>query len=259
MLQQLRLFLTAVQFFTRLPVPAWVGHSAQQLAQATRYFPLVGIVVGTLAALALWLAALCLPPALAVGLSIAVGVLVTGAFHEDGLGDFADGFGGGHSREQILAIMKDSRIGSYGAITLVLVLLLKFQALLALHDEHGLMLAAAALIAAHGYSRLLAASLMLTQHYVRDDASARAKPAAQRLDAAGIVVALLTGLAALALPWAAGTAATALLSAAATALLVRAWLGWRLQRRLGGYTGDCLGAVQQLTELAFYLGLLATL
>lgn len=258
MLQQLRLFLTAVQFFTRLPLPAWVGHSAQQLDQAARYLPLVGMLVGAIAAAVLYLAALVLPLSLAVGLSMVAGILATGAFHEDGLSDFADGFGGGYTKEKMLAIMKDSRVGAYGAIALVLVLLLKFQALLELCGTHSLMLAAAALIAAHSVSRLMAASLMLTQRYVREDDSARARPAAQ-LDRFSFAIALLTGFAALGLLYVAGAPPAAIFAAAVAALLMRAYLAWRLQQRLGGYTGDCLGAVQQLSELAFYLGLLAAL
>lgn len=258
MLRQLRLFLTAVQFFTRLPVPAWVGHSAQQLEQASRYLPLVGMLVGAIAAAVLYLSAQVLPLSLAVGLSMVAGVLATGAFHEDGLSDFADGFGGGHSKEKMLAIMKDSRVGAYGAIALILVLLLKYQALVELGSAHSLLLTAAALIAAHSVSRLMAASLMLSQRYVREDDSARARPAAQ-LGRLSFAIALLTGIAALGLLYFAGANATAVFTAAACAILIRAWLAWRLQKRLGGYTGDCLGAVQQLSELAFYLGLLAAI
>lgn len=259
MFKELRLFLTAVQFFTRLPLPAWVGHSAQQLEQAARYLPLVGILVGAIAAGTLWLGAQVLPLSLAVGLSMVAGILATGAFHEDGLSDFADGMGGGHSKEKALAIMKDPRVGAYGMIALVLVLLLKFQALLELCNVHSLPFAAAALIGAHGVSRVMAVSLMLTQYYVREDDSARARPAAQRMNPTSFAVALFTGLAALGLLFAAGVNATAVLAAVFAALLMRAYLAWRLQKRLGGYTGDCLGAVQQLSELTFYLGLLAAL
>jgi adenosylcobinamide-GDP ribazoletransferase len=258
MLRELRLFLTAVQFFTRIPVPAWVGHSAQQLEQTARYLPLVGVCVGALSAAALWLGALVLPLPLAVGLSMVASILITGAFHEDGLSDFADGMGGGHSKEKALAIMKDSRAGAYGVIALVLALLLKYQALLALCSTHPLPLAAAALIAAHSVSRLLAASIMLTQRYIRDDDSARAKPAAQQISPASFAIALLTGIAALGILFAAGATAAAVLAAVCAAFLMRVYLAWRLQKRLGGHTGDCLGAVQQLSELAFYLGLLAS-
>lgn len=258
MLRELRLILTAIQFFTRLPVPAWVGHSAQQLEQAARYLPLVGMLAGAIAAAVLWISAQLLPLPVAVVLSMTAGILATGAFHEDGLSDFADGFGGGHTKEKMLAIMKDSRVGAYGVIALVLVLLLKYQALLELCGKHSLMLAAAALIAAHCVSRLMAVSIMFTLRYVREDDSARARPAAQ-LSRFSFTVSLLTGIAALGLLYFANAHPAAILAAAASTLLMRAYLARRLQQRLGGYTGDCLGAVQQLSELAFYLGLIAAL
>src|SRR5512146_1335314 len=141
MLRELRLLLTAVQFFTRLPVPVWVGHSAQQLEQSARYLPLVGVLVGTIAAVVLWLSAQVLPLTVSVGLSMVAGILATGAFHEDGLSDFADGM----------------RVGAYGAIALVLVLLLKFEALASMCGALSPALVAAALIAAHTVSRLMAA------------------------------------------------------------------------------------------------------
>ncbi len=258
MLQQLRLFLTAVQFFTRLPVPRWVGHSAIQLDQAARYFPAVGFVVGGLAALIWWGLAQILPQNIALLLSMSASILITGAFHEDGLSDFADGFGGGSSREKILAIMKDSRVGAYGVIAIVLALLLKFAALQQLGSDSWV-LALATLIAAHVISRLLAASLIYTQRYVRIDDSARAKPAAQAMSHASFAVALVFGAGAAGMLACTGVSLWALGSALVAALLMRTYLAWRLQTTLGGYTGDCLGAVQQLTEIAFYLGLLAAL
>jgi len=256
MLQQLRLFLTAVQFFTRLPVPAWVGHSAQQLDQSARYFPLVGLCVGGLSASVFWLSSCVVPITLAVALSMLASILLTGAFHEDGLSDFVDGMGGGYSRVKILAIMKDSHAGAYGVIAIVLALLFKFQALLALSGRHSLVVVAATLLAAHGISRLLAVSIMLTQHYVREDATARAKPVAQTLSRASFSIAALTGVAALVLLFVAGGNVRNIAAALACALLLRIYLGWQMHKKLGGYTGDCLGAVQQITEIGFYLGML---
>ncbi|HEU0187142.1 MAG TPA: adenosylcobinamide-GDP ribazoletransferase [Gallionellaceae bacterium] len=256
MLQQIRLLLTAVQFFTRLPMPAWVGHSPAQLDQSARYFPAIGILVGACCAVVLWLATLALPPTLAVALSMLAGIMLTGAFHEDGLSDFADGMGGGYTREKILAIMKDSRAGSYGVIALVLALLLKHQSLLALCNAHPLTVIAAALIAAHTVSRLLAVSIMFTQRYVREGDEARAKPAAQSLSRSSFGIALLTGAASLVLLWAAGVGAGKLILALGCAVLLRAYLARLMRKSIGGYTGDCLGAVQQITEAGFYLGLL---
>lgn len=190
---------------------------------------------------------------------MAASIFVTGAFHEDGLSDFADGMGGGYSKEKVLAIMKDSRVGAYGVIAIVLVLLLKYQALLELCRAHSPFFVAAALVAAHAISRLLAASIMLTQRYIRDDDSARAKPAAQQLSHTSFAIALLIGIAPLDMLLIASPHSSSVITAVAAAFLMRVYLAWKLQKRLGGYTGDCLGAVQQLSELAFYLGLLAVI
>jgi adenosylcobinamide-GDP ribazoletransferase len=256
MQQQLLLFLSALQFFTRIPVPAWVGHSEHQLNQSVRYFPLVGLCVGGLAAAVLWLSAMVFPLTVAVALGMLSSILITGAFHEDGLSDFVDGIGGGYTREKILAIMKDSRVGAYGVIAIVFALLLKYQALLALSGSHSLASVTAALIAAHAISRLIAVSIMMTQQYVRDDDTARAKPVAQGLSRVSFSIAVLTGGASVALLFVAGIAWASIVSALAIALLLRIYLGWQMQKKLGGYTGDCLGAVQQITEIGFYLGLL---
>lgn len=256
MLKQIRLILTAVQFFTRVPVPAWVGHSARQLDQSARYFPLVGMGVGALAAGVFWLSTLLLPLSLAVVLSMLAGILITGAFHEDGLSDFVDGMGGGYTREKMLAIMKDSHVGAYGVLAIVLALLIKFAALLEISNKHTLVFISATLVAAHCISRLLAVSIMMTQSYVRDDDTARAKPVAQGLSNVSFMIAILTGMLAVALLLVAGGDIVNIVSALACALLLRIYLGRLLQKKLGGYTGDCLGAVQQITEIGFYLGLL---
>lgn len=256
MLLQLRLFLTAVQFFTRIPVPAWVGHSVQQLDQSARYFPLVGLFVGGFAAAVLWSSAFILPMPLAVALSMLASILITGAFHEDGLCDFVDGMGGGYTREKILLIMKDSHVGAYGVIAIVCVLLIKFQALLALSNKQSFALVVATLIAAHGISRLMAVSIMMTQQYVRDDDSARAKPVARGLSRTSFAVATIAGMAAMVLLFMAGANIVNITAALACVLFLRIYMGWLLQKKLGGYTGDCLGAVQQVTEIGFYLGLL---
>lgn len=258
MTHQIRLFLTAVQFFTRIPVPAWVGHSAQQLDQSARYFALVGMGVGASAGITLWLSAMVLPFSLAVTLSMLVSILITGAFHEDGLSDYVDGMGGGYTREKILAIMKDSRVGAYGVIAIVLALLIKFEAILALMGAFSSLIVAVTLIAAHAISRLMAVSIMLTQQYVRDDDNARAKPVAQGMNSISFVIAAVTGAVATGLLWMAGVGVVSLVSAVTCALLLRLYMGRQMNKKLGGYTGDCLGAVQQVTEIGFYLGMAAS-
>jgi len=240
-------FFGAVRFFTRLPVPAWVGHSQAALDCATRYFPLIGILVGAFGGLIFFLTAYVLPPSLAVLLGMAATVLLTGAFHEDGLADTVDGFGGGWNRAQILAIMKDSRIGSYGAIALALMALAKFNALYELPDAW----IAPVFVAGHAASRFFSALLIFFLDYARDDDSSRAKLLAVRMSAGSLMVAGGFGLAPLALlPWQA--ALTGVLLATLTTFFAARYF----VKRIGGYTGDCLGATQQFAELALYLGFL---
>ncbi|MFN4149245.1 MAG: adenosylcobinamide-GDP ribazoletransferase [Rhodocyclaceae bacterium] len=245
-------FFTALRFFTRIPVPAWVGHSEMQLNHAARWFPGVGWLVGAVGAAVTLAASWLWPPAVAVLLGMTATVLLTGAFHEDGLTDTLDGLGGGWSREQALAIMKDSRIGSFGAIGLMLVLLIKFALLYELLAGRGAVSPApifiAALIGGHAVSRLAATTLIFALDYAR--AEGKSKPLATRLTKGELAFAMLTGLApCLGLPFQQAAIALALV-ACVTVLAARAFV-----KRLGGYTGDCLGATQQLAEIAFYLGL----
>ena len=126
MIEELKIFFTAVQYYTRIPCPRWVGHSQDQLNEASKYFPLMGWIVGGASAGVFYLAQFIFPVSISVLLSMAAGILLTGAFHEDGFADTCDGFGGGWTKAEVLEIMKDSRIGSYGTIGLVLILLSKF-------------------------------------------------------------------------------------------------------------------------------------
>ena len=250
---QLRLFFTALQFFTRLPIPRWVGFEPDWLHHASRYFPLVGLVVGATAAAVYWAAALALPPALAVLLSTAASIYMTGAFHEDGFADACDGLGGGVTRERALDIMKDSRIGAYGAIGILLLLAVKCSALAHLPP----LTAVVALIVAHPLSRLMAASLIWRMEYAR--AEGKAKPLAQQMSTGEFLIGTLCCLPALLLaaisplPW--PNLVLGIVAMALTAF----WFARKCARRLGGYTGDCLGAVQQLCEAVFYVSVLAVL
>jgi adenosylcobinamide-GDP ribazoletransferase len=248
--RELRTLLTAIQYFTRVPVPSWVGHSADQLARAVRYFPLVGTGIGALGAVTLWLAWLVFPGVIAVVISTAVTIALTGAFHEDGLADTFDGLGGGTSRQRALEIMKDSRLGTFGTLALLLAVLLKIAALVALASiaVHYAMLA---LIAAHSVSRACAVMMTWCLPYARSDDSTRAKPVVEYIRPADLLVAIAFGLIPL---LALGTAAAAgLLLQSLVFMLLYRWF----KRRLGGYTGDTLGATQQSCEIAFYLALVA--
>lgn len=253
-MHQLRLFFIALQFFTRLPIPRWVGFEAAWLNHASRYFPLVGLVVGAIAAAVYAAAALVLPAPVAAVLSTAATIYITGVFHEDGFADTCDGLGGGMTRERALEIMKDSRVGAYGAIGVVCMLLAKCTALATLPPASAI----AALLLAHPLSRLAATSLIWTMEYAR--AEGKAKPLAERMSAGEFAIATATVL----LPAAAlvlngALSAVACAGAVLAASLAALWLARKFERRLGGYTGDCLGAVQQLSEVAIYLAVLATL
>ena len=251
MKRELEYFFAALRFFTRLPVPAWVGHGQDQLDHAARYFPMVGILIGAIGAGVTELAALTLPIGVAVLLGMAATVLATGAFHEDGFADSCDGFGGGWDKAQVLAIMKDSRVGSYAALGVALMLLTKWTTLVEIDAALDPPFLALALIAGHAVSRLASTVLIFFLDYVRDDAGAKSKPLAQRMAPHELAIAAACGLAPLLLlPLADMLVALAAVTLA-TLLAARYFL-----RRIGGYTGDCLGAAQQVSELAFYLGLL---
>lgn len=242
---ELEYFFGAVRFFTRLPVPGWVGHSSEALDRSSRYFPAVGLIVGGVAALVFVLSSLIWPKTLAVLASMASTLYVTGAFHEDGWSDMVDGFGGGWDKPQILTIMKDSRIGSFGAVALVILLLTKFCAL----REIDPLMFPAALIAGHAFSRLCAVSLLCSLEYVRD--AGKSKPLATGIGRGELAFAALTAL----LPLLLLPLQQAVIGVL-FAVLATLWLARMFKRRIGGYTGDCLGATQQLAEVAFYGGLL---
>ena len=167
--RELATFFAALGYFTRLPVPGWVGYSPDGLARAARYLPAIGLLVGGVGALVFWLAGQVWVQPVAVVLSMIATIALTGAFHEDGLGDTADGLGGGWDKAKILAIMKDSRVGSYGVIAIVLALLGKFALLSTLPAGQVV----AALIAGHAVSRFCAVSLMATMDYARAVASGK--------------------------------------------------------------------------------------
>ena len=184
-LYQLRLFFTALQFFTRLPIPRWVGFQPHWLQHATRYFPLVGWIVAWACALVYLAAVQFWPQMVAVLLSTAAGIWLTGAFHEDGFADVCDGLGGAVSRERALEIMRDSRLGSYGVIGIVALLLAKLAALQALLPLQVL----AVLGMAHPLSRWLATCLIWRMEYVREEG--KVKPLAQQMGQGEFLLATL--------------------------------------------------------------------
>ena len=260
-----RHFLLAVQFFTRIPVTgqlaAWVGYSPQMLQRCAAHFPAIGWLMGAAAA-AVLAAALALlgaqpfAPLVAAVLATITTVWLTGGFHEDGLADTCDGLGGGATREKALHIMKDSRIGSYGTLALVLVLALTLKiALLALLASHSAWAGAAALLGAHVLSRTAPLAQMYGMVYVGEADGSKSKPVvAEALPARSVAAGVLWAAPAVLLLGVAhgwGAAAAALLAP----LAALAYMTRLVQRRLQGFTGDTLGALQQVGELAVYFGL----
>lgn len=262
----LRHFLLAVQFFTRIPMPAWlaawVGFSPALQRASTAYWPAVGWVVGLLTGalylgLMPWLPDAAATPWLLAVVSTAFTAWLTGGLHEDGLADLADGLGGSRDPARSLAIMKDSRVGASGVLALVLLLQAKVAAL-ALLGDMAPELAAAALLAGHVVSRTLPLLLIRTLPYVGDAGHSKSVGQVGQISTPALLVATVWTLLALVgvawwLPevnW-----AWAVLAAALALVVV-----WRLLAvRLQGYTGDALGAAQQVCELAFYLGLALSL
>mgnify|MGYP002779697753 FL=1 len=240
--------LTAVMFLTRIPVPADIDHSADRLARSTRWFPLVGLAVAAVGAVAGGLGAALWHPAIGAVLAVLATVRVTGAFHEDALADACDGFGGGWTAERVLEIMRDSRVGAFGVVGLGLVTLLRIGAL-ALVATQGVAALAVALAVAHVTARWSSLPLIRFLPYARPDGGT-GKPFAAGLSAPGFAIGSATWLGVLAL--ALGDVRTAAIVGAATCLVT--WRAGRyFVRRIGGITGDCLGATNQVVETITYL------
>ena len=277
-----RSYLVAVQFFTRIPITGplahWVGYSPAALKASAAHFPGIGVLVGVVAAGVFSGVLALLPdavfsPLIAAALSTVVTVLMTGGFHEDGLADVADGLGGSYDRERALDIMKDSRVGAFGAMALVLALLCKVALLALLGSVDGApqgwedspangpftgWYAAGALLAGHTVSRTLPLLLVRWLPHVGDTAASKSKPLADHITLGRLSVAFLWCFSVLALVFIAYSAIYLVVSCSLSVLALL-WMGRLFSRRLKGFTGDCLGATQQVCEIAFYLGLAITL
>lgn len=259
----IRHYLLALQFFTRIPVTgklaAWVGYSPELLRASAAHFPGIGVLVGACTALCFWLMLQLLPQhsgsiLIAAVFSTVMSAMLTGAFHEDGLADLADGLGGHVSREKSLEIMKDSRIGSYGAVALILALSMKL-ALLNLLGQLNWHCTLLAIFLAHVVSRCMPLFIIRSLAHVGDTPQSKSKPLADAINMPALCLALIWCLSAFVLV-ACLYPAWRWLGGLAGSLLVLVWMLNFLKRRLGGFTGDALGATQQLSEIAFYLGVL---
>ncbi len=239
-----KLFLLALSFYTRLPYPQTLDY--RQLPQAAVYLPLIGWLIGGISAIVFYLADLLWPQTTAVILALIAGILSTGALHEDGFADVCDGFGGGMNKQRILEIMKDSHIGVYGLLGLLLMLLLKISVLTAMPSAAVPLL----LIAGHSISRLSPLLLMRRYTYAREHHS-KASGAVYQPPFQELIFATLIALLPLAL------LPVLCASAIVPVMLATVLLGHYFYRHIGGYTGDCLGASQQVAETIFYLSVSA--
>lgn len=278
MTQFVRQYLLAIQFFTRIPITGrlanWVGFSPELLRASAAHLPGVGVVVGAVAAAVFALLQATLPHALFTPLVAAVfstlaTVLLTGGFHEDGLADVADGLGGSYNRERALQIMKDSRVGAFGAMALVLALLCKVALLALLGSVEGIPAAfeespfsgwyvCTALWVGHVVSRGLPLVVIRLLPHVGDAATSKSKPLADQISPAGLLIAFFWCFMALVLS-ALVLDATHLIVACSFAVIALLAALRLFKRRLQGFTGDCLGTTQQICEIAFYLGLAVSL
>jgi adenosylcobinamide-GDP ribazoletransferase len=253
MKKELHIFFTALMFYTRIPCPKNINHDPDYLNKSSRYFPLVGWIVGTVSYAVYALSAMVFSLEISIIFSMIAGILTTGAFHEDGFADVCDGFGGGWTKTKILTIMKDSAIGAFGAIGLILLFLLKIQALSELVSK-ATIYNFLFFITAHSLSRLFAISIVFTHQYVREDETSKSKPIAKSYTWKEMLGALFFGL----LPlffliyfnWQYIIVLMPLVFS--RFFLIRFFTKW-----IGGYTGDCLGATQQVTEVVFYLSILS--
>lgn len=241
----------ALIFFTRLPF--WRLHQPPKACYETvvEHWPLVGWLTGGVMAATLYGASMVLPYQVAVLVAIVMRLLLTGALHEDGLADFLDGFGGGgNNRQRILDIMKDSHIGTYGVIGLVLYLLLLFFCLSSMSPE----MAALAILAADPYAKMLTAQLVSMMPYARREEEAKAKVIYRKITLVSGISLAVQGLLPIGLlVWYMGIAWETLIFIPALVMYFLYLLIWR---RLHGYTGDCCGAVCLMVELSVYLTLM---
>ncbi len=254
MKKELHIFFNALMFFTRIPCPNWVDFSTQYLEKSTKYFPLIGIIVGAIVAMVFYISQLFLPVSISIVLSMAAGVLTTGAFHEDGLADVCDGFGGGWTKEKILEIMKDSRIGTFGMVGLTLVLLSKYLLSIELFQFSRLYFLCTILLG-HTLSRLNATSVILLFKYAREDANSKTKPLAKSMAVGHYIVAFIIGIIPLILVsvyW-----SYYIFFILIPLVFLMLYLGRYFNKWIGGFTGDCLGSVQQVSELLIYIYMVA--
>lgn len=239
---EVNLFFLALGYFSRIPMPKWVVYNTENLNHASRYFTLVGWLLGLCVGGIYYLSHQFFSVNISIWLCILCSLLLTGAFHEDGLADTADGLGGGFTRERKLDIMKDSRIGTYGACALIMALVGKF---ILLQELHNIILS---LAISYALSRMLAVSLLFTMNIASDPDTEKTKPMAKTQSLTDKWVLLLSAIPIIFLvDW------KTLLLLAIFLIGLRQIAKLYFNHHLNGITGDCLGATQQISEICIYL------
>lgn len=240
---QLHLFFNALTYFTRLRAPQWVVFTAESQARSSKYFTWVGLLIGFYTGLIYWLCSFVLPENIAIIFSMLASIWMTGGLHEDGLADTCDGFGGGWDKQKILAIMKDSRVGTYGVIGLICIFLLKFNSLLSVEETFSV------LLLGHCTSRFFPLILMYRETYAGDSENSKSSQMINSFSTKELIISALPVLACFVfLP-------LHYLTLLLPCLLATLWLAQYFRHWIGGYNGDCLGCCQQINEVIIYLWL----
>ena len=247
MKNEIKSFFAALMYFTRIPCPrAWTGN-IKYLNRATRYLPLIGWIVGGFAAAVFYLLEYILPKSVSLLFSMLSAIALTGAFHEDGLADVCDAFGGGWKKQQILDIMKDSRIGVYGTLGLVFIILAEFFIVFSMPHK----IIPLVIFSGHAISRFSPVLFSYTHQYVRDNDDSKAKPVAKKVSASSLLIAFIIAVLPLGLYrswW--------VILVFIPMLIVHVFLTRYFMKRIGGYTGDCLGASVKISEIVYLLSIL---
>lgn len=244
---QLTIFFYALSYFTRIPIPASIHFDNDQFHKSTAYFPIIGGVVTLVMMATFYIFQLMFSVPVSLTFMLIASLLLTGALHEDGFADCCDGLGGGYDIAQRLKIMKDSQIGTYAGVGLIVLFLLKFNLLVELTTISYSALFIALLIA-HIVSRYVALCIMESLDYARVGNTGKAQSLAPKLSRGYFIFASLCALSTLLLLPLLSALLIIIVTAVITLILRRVFI-----KNLEGYTGDCLGFAQQCIEIAVLL------
>lgn len=250
MKKELKTLIACLCYFTRLPLWKIVNIEGIDMRKTSKYFPLTGWLTGGTAAFVFFIFNTFLPKDISLLLSMSSSLIITGAIHEDGFADFCDGFGGGYTKENILRIMKDSYIGVFGTIGIIMMLAVKFFTLINIPDRYIYL----SLISAHSVSRMISISFLYTHNYARNDSSSKSTVFIKRMSIPELIITIILGL--FPLIFIEKDYIKPIIILVVLLYAVKTLLGMYFKRKIGGYTGDLMGATQQISEIIFYLGIL---